>query len=117
MYRVSHDGSETAMRRDDRHLLVDLSQINTALPAFALHVMDDTATAAEHHALATRLITLGQIIDERAEKLAVVNTWPGEDSGGESVAARRALSALVDMADALGKAKCVDVPPTVTPAV
>jgi hypothetical protein len=98
------------MRRDDRHLLVDLSQVNTALPAFALRVMDDTATPAEHHALATRLIMLGQIIDERAGKLAILNTRPGGNADGESVAAGRALSALVDMADALSKANVVTCP-------
>lgn len=100
------------MRREDRQLLGGLSQVNTALPAFALRVMDQSATSAEHHALAQRLITLGQVIKKRAETLTITTTCPGE-TGSENVAAARALSALVDMADALdragvGVAGCLD---------
>jgi hypothetical protein len=47
------------MRYEDRQLLSALSQVNTALPAFALRVMDNTATPAEHHTVADHLITLG----------------------------------------------------------
>jgi imidazoleglycerol phosphate dehydratase HisB len=95
------------MRREDRQLLSDLAQVNTALPAFALRVMDNTATAAEHHRVADHVIALGQAIDERAETLTIVNPCESDsatDTGDMAVI--RALSALVDMVDALDRTKC-----------
>jgi hypothetical protein len=93
------------MMRDDRELLSDLAQVNTALPAFAGRVMDNTATPAEHGAVSDRLITLGQAIGERARKLTVINPEPDNttNAGSQDLAATHALSALVDMADALGR--------------
>jgi hypothetical protein len=93
------------MRREDRRLLSDLAQVNTALPAFAQRVMDNTATPAEHRAVSDRLIALGQAIGERAGTLTIIHIHPEPDNdtgaGDQNVAATRALSALVDMADAL----------------
>lgn len=95
------------MRREDRELLSDLAKLNTALPAFAGRVMDNTATPAEHRAVSDRLIALGQAIGERARTLTVINPEPDNatGAGGTNVAATRALSALVDMADALGRTR------------
>jgi hypothetical protein len=96
------------MKREDRQLLADLSQVNTALPEFALRVMENTATVVEHHALASRLIALGQAIGERAAELTIVNAHPNDPSS-KDMAAIRALSALVDIAEALCRASaCPD---------
>jgi len=91
------------MKRDDRQLLSALAQINTAIPAFALRVMDNTATAAEHHAVARRFIALAKAISDRAGTLTVLNTPTGTRDNSDNLAAVRALSALVDMTDALAK--------------
>jgi hypothetical protein len=93
------------MRREDRLLLADLARVNTALPAFAQRVMDNTATPAEHRAVSDRVIALGQAIGERADTLTVIDPEPDNAAGAgdQDVAATRALSALVDMADALGR--------------
>ncbi len=97
------------MSREDRELLPDLAQVNTALPAFAGRVMDNTATPAEHCAVSDRLIALGQAIGDRARKLTVINPEPdnttGTGAGGTNIAATRALSALLDMADALDRTR------------
>jgi hypothetical protein len=91
------------MRREDRLLLADLAQVNTALPAFAQRVMDNTATPAEHRAVSDRVIALGQAIGERADTLTVIDPEPDNATGAgdQNVAATRALSALVDTVDAL----------------
>ena len=91
------------MRREDRQLLAELAKINTALPAFAERVMDNTAAPAEHSAVADRLITLAQDIRTRIDTLTVINADHG-GSGRQNLAATHALSALVDMVDALGAA-------------
>jgi hypothetical protein len=92
------------MKRDDRQLMSGLAQLNTALPAFALRVMDNTATAVEHHAVARRFITLAKAISDRAGTLSALNTHTEESrDNSDSLAAARALSALVDMADALAR--------------
>jgi hypothetical protein len=93
------------MRREDRQLLADLAQVNTALPAFAQRVMDNTATPTEYRAVSDRVIALGQAIGERADTLTVIHPEPDNATGAgdQNVAATRALSALVDMADALTK--------------
>lgn len=88
------------MRREDRELLADVAQINTALPAFALHVMGNTATPAEHRAVADRVIALGEAIRQRAENRTIISPESG-DTGGASPAAKLALSALIDMTEAL----------------
>ncbi len=67
------------MRREDRQLLSALSQVNTALSAFALRVMDNTATPTEHHRVADHVIALGQAIAERAGTLTIINP-PESDS-------------------------------------
>lgn len=95
------------MKRDDRQLLSGLAQINTALPAFALRVMDNTATAAEHHAVARWFIVLARAISDRAATLTVLNTHTKERDNIDNLAAVRALSALVDMAEALARTRGV----------
>jgi hypothetical protein len=91
------------MKRDDRLLLSELAQVNTALPAFAMRVMSNTATSAEHQAIAERLVTLGQAIDDRARTLTIINTAADNATDIQNFAAARALSAVVDMADALDR--------------
>jgi len=94
------------MRRQDRELLADLAGVNTALPAFAQRVLGNYATPAEHDAVADRLIWLGQAIRRRACGLSVINPEPDDDGIiDKNVAAHRALSALVDMADALRRTR------------
>ncbi len=83
--------------------MAELAQVNTALPAFAQRVMDNTATAAEHLAVADRVIALGQAIRQRADNLTIINPDPGDSIGGASLAATLALSAIIDMADALDR--------------
>jgi hypothetical protein len=67
--------------------------------------MDNTATPTEHRAVADRVIALGQAIGERAGTLIVIHPEPDNATGAgdQNVAATRALSALVDMVDALGR--------------
>jgi hypothetical protein len=94
------------MRREDRQLLSALSQVNTALPAFALRMMDNTATPAEHHRVADHVIALGHAIHQRAGTLTVTDPSESDstrDTG--NVAATCALSALVNMADALDRTR------------
>jgi hypothetical protein len=75
-----------------------------------MRVMDNTATPTEHHRVADHLIVLGQAIDGRAGTLTIINPSESDStSGGRNVAATRALSALVDMADALNRT-CGAVP-------
>lgn len=101
------------MRRQDRELLADLAGVNTALPAFAQRVLGDYATPAEHDAVADRLIWLGQAIRRRAAGLSVINPEPDDDGTiNKNTAAHRALSALVDMADALRGSRRDPVRPT-----
>lgn len=87
------------MRRADRQLLADLAQVNTALPAFAQRMMDNTATPAEHFAVADRVIALGKEIGQRVETLVIINPEPGDSTGDTSLAAALALSALISRDD------------------
>ncbi len=81
--------------------MAELAQVNTALPAFAQRVMDNTATPAEHSAVADRVIALGQAIRQRADNLTIINPESADSTGGTSSAATRALSAITDMTDTL----------------
>jgi hypothetical protein len=96
------------MRREDRQLLTELAQVNTALPAFAQRVMGNTATPTEHSAVADRVIALGQAIRQRADNLTIINPDPGNSTDGTSLAATLALSAIIDMTDALDRHRLTD---------
>jgi hypothetical protein len=66
--------------REDRELLPELARLNTAMVPFAMRIMEDTATAAEQHDFARRLIAAGQWLQRRAGRT------PGAVVHGEVVA-------------------------------
>ena len=57
------------MIREDRELLAELARLNTAMPSFALRIMDGSAGPAEQGHYAQRLIAVGQQLQRRAEAL------------------------------------------------
>jgi hypothetical protein len=52
--------------RKDRELLTELARLNTAMPSLAMCIMDGTASAAEQHNYAHRLIVAGERLKHRA---------------------------------------------------
>ncbi len=54
------------MIREDRELLTELAQLNTAMPSLAMCIMDGTASAADQHTYAQRLIAAGERLKQRA---------------------------------------------------
>lgn len=56
------------MIREDRELLVELSQINTAMAPLAMRIMDGSASAAEQGHYAQRLIAAGERLQRRVDK-------------------------------------------------
>ncbi|HEV7452025.1 MAG TPA: hypothetical protein VGO16_11695 [Pseudonocardiaceae bacterium] len=56
------------MIREDRELLAELAQINTAMAPLAMRIMDDSASAAEQARYAQRLIEAGQRMQRRADE-------------------------------------------------
>lgn len=50
------------MTREDRQLLTELA-LNTAMPSLAMGIMEGTASAADQHNYARRLIAAGAVID------------------------------------------------------
>lgn len=60
------------MIREDRELLAELARLNTAMAALAMRMMDGSASAAEQHDYAQRLITVGQQMRQRADDTAAV---------------------------------------------
>lgn len=65
------------MIREDRELLAELAQINTAMAPLAMRIMDDSASAAEQAHYAWRLIAAGERLRRRAEE-AVGTVIEGE---------------------------------------
>ncbi len=57
------------MNRDDRVLLSELARLNTDMPALALRMMEGSASAAEQHSYAQRLIAAGQQLQRRAHRM------------------------------------------------
>ncbi len=55
------------MSREDRELLAELAQLNTAMAPLALRIMEDSASAAEQECYAQRLITAGARLQRRAD--------------------------------------------------
>ncbi|MCA1675904.1 MAG: hypothetical protein LC799_28280 [Actinobacteria bacterium] len=55
------------MIREDRELLAELAQLNADMAAFALRVMENSASTAEQQHYAQRLIAAGQRLRRRAE--------------------------------------------------
>jgi hypothetical protein len=54
--------------RKDRELLAELARLNTAMASLALRIMDGSASAAEQHDYAQRLITAGERLQQRANE-------------------------------------------------
>jgi len=65
--------------REDRELLTELARLNTAMPSLAMCIMDGTASAAEQHNYAHRLIVAGERLKRRAAAMS------GSIVGGEVV--------------------------------
>ena len=62
------------MIREDRELLAELAQLNTAMPPLALRIMDGSAGTAEQGHFALRLIAAGERLQCRADALREVTT-------------------------------------------
>ncbi|MGH3901169.1 MAG: hypothetical protein ACRDTA_23550 [Pseudonocardiaceae bacterium] len=58
------------MIREDRELLAELAQLNTAVAPLAMCIMDGTASAAEQQNFARRLIAVGERPGPRHDYLA-----------------------------------------------
>ncbi len=56
------------MIREDRELLAELARLNTTMTSLAMRIMDDSASPAEQHDYAQRLITAGQRLQKRADE-------------------------------------------------
>lgn len=59
----------SAVVREDRELLAELARLNRAMVPFAMRIMEDTATAAEQHDYARRLIAAGECLQRRADAM------------------------------------------------
>jgi hypothetical protein len=57
------------MIRNDRELLTGLARLNTAVAPLARCIMNDTASVAEQHNYAQRLITAGERLQRRADEM------------------------------------------------
>lgn len=68
----NHYRPAPAVIREDRELLAELAQLNTDMAAFALRVMDNSASTAEQQHYAQRLIAAGQRLRRRAENSGCV---------------------------------------------
>ena len=58
------------MIREDRELLAELAQINTAMAPLAMRIMDGSAGVAEQGHYAQRLIAAGERLRRRADETA-----------------------------------------------
>jgi hypothetical protein len=56
--------------REDRELLAELAQINTAMAPLAMRIMDGSAGVAEQVHYAQRLIAAGERLRRRADETA-----------------------------------------------
>ncbi len=71
------------MIREDRELLAELAQINTAMAPLAMRIMDDSASTAEQTHYARRLIAVGERLQHRASE-AVGTVIEGEVLANET---------------------------------
>jgi hypothetical protein len=55
--------------REDRELLAELARLNTAMASLALRIMDGSASVAEQHNYAQRLIAAGERLGQRANEM------------------------------------------------
>ncbi len=55
------------MIKEDRELLTELARLNTAMAPLVLRIMDGTASDAEQHTYAKRLIAAGEWLQRRAD--------------------------------------------------
>jgi hypothetical protein len=53
---------------EDRELLAELARLNTAMASLALRIMDGSASVAEQHNYAQRLIAAGERLQQRAKE-------------------------------------------------
>ena len=58
------------MIREDRELLAELAQINTAMAPLAMRIMEGSASSAEQAHYAQRLIAAGERLRRRADETA-----------------------------------------------
>jgi hypothetical protein len=54
--------------REDRELLAELARLNRSMAPLAMCIMDGTASAAEQHDYALRLIAAGERLQHRADE-------------------------------------------------
>jgi hypothetical protein len=55
--------------REDRELLAELAQINTAMAPLAMRIMEGSASSAEQAHYAQRLIAAGERLRRRADEM------------------------------------------------
>lgn len=70
--------------REDRELLAELARLNSAMAALAMRMIEGSASAAEQHDYAQRLISAGQRMRKRADDTGAV--VEGEVLRNESLA-------------------------------
>jgi hypothetical protein len=58
------------MIREDRELLAELARLNRDMTPLAMHMMDGSASGAEQHDYAQRLIAAGERLWRRANETA-----------------------------------------------
>jgi hypothetical protein len=58
------------MIRKDRELLAELARLNTTMAPLAMRIMEDSASAAEQHSYAQRLIAAGERLRRRTTNAA-----------------------------------------------
>jgi hypothetical protein len=58
--------------REDRLLLAELGRLNTDVVPLAMRIMDESATAEEHHAFAERLAAMARRLRARAAHVGLV---------------------------------------------
>jgi hypothetical protein len=80
------------MIREDRLLLAELGRLNTDVVPLAMRIMDDSATAEEHYAIAERLTAMARRLQARAAQVGLVidgevaiSAWPNEDGSAGMV--------------------------------
>lgn len=60
------------MIREDRLLLAELGRLNSDVVPLAMRIMDESATAEEHHEFAERLTAMAQRLQARAAHMGLV---------------------------------------------
>jgi hypothetical protein len=55
---------------DDRELLAELARLNATMAPLAMKIMDGTASTAEQHNDAQRLMAAGERVQRRAERMS-----------------------------------------------